>query len=123
MVDPDATGSEPRRHGDEDPDAVSIVRVRSEIDMSNVGQFAQLLRDASTRASGAVIVDFTRARFMDSSGLRALFVFGGELLRAGRSIVLVVPPEAPLRRLLEIAGIEALGRVTSTVDEAIAAAR
>ncbi len=52
--------------------AVSVVELDGELDASNYEQVIEIVRDAYGRGSRALVLDFSKLRFMASSGLFAL---------------------------------------------------
>jgi len=101
-------------------DGVVVARVSGDIDVTNVDGFATALRAHLGHATRAMLVDLSGARYLDSSGLRALFEAAATLMGDGRHLTFVVPPGHPLRRLLEISGAEGIGRFADSVDDALA---
>jgi anti-anti-sigma factor len=87
------------------PDQV-VVRLTGDADFST----APTLAGALTRAAGLhtrqVVVDLAAVRFWDSSCLRALADFTGELAAGGRAcrIVGALPPTRRLIRMADLAG-------------------
>ena len=87
------------------PDQV-VVRLTGDADLST----APILAGALTRAAGLhtrqVVVDLAGARFSDSSCLRTLADFTGELAADGRAcrIVGALPPTRRLIRTADLAG-------------------
>jgi anti-anti-sigma factor len=87
------------------PDQV-VVRLTGDADLST----APKLTGALTRAAGLhtrqVVVDLAGVRFWDSSCLRALADFTGELAAGGRAcrIVGALPPTRRLIRMADLAG-------------------
>ena len=87
-----------------------VVRAVGEVDASTCGQLDERLRalDGAEPAS----VDLSAVTFMDSSGLRVLIEH--HYLRAERGYSLtVVNPSRPVRRLLEITGLDVVMNVAS----------
>lgn len=68
----------------------------------------------------AVILDFTDANYIDSTGISQLLLFARDRRRAGASVPRIVAG-AGVARLFEIAGVAALVPVFSTLDEALEA--
>ena len=85
-----------------------VVAVSGDIDLATAGT----LRDALLRAvdSRRVWVDLTEVEFMDSTGLNALVIAH----HATEGQLVVVCPEGPPRRALEVSGLhQVLNVVTS----------
>jgi anti-anti-sigma factor len=74
-------------------------QVEGELDMATADDLSQLLGDATTDGH-ALVLDFSRVSFMDSSGLRALLERAGQ--PNGRGPVVIVNPSPQVRRVLDI---------------------
>lgn len=81
----------------------SLVTVTGEIDMSSKGQFWDALRPSIT-PDAAVVIDGSG---IDSSGLGVLILTHHRTHDAGAHLYLAAP-SAPLRRLLEGAGVDGM---------------
>jgi anti-anti-sigma factor len=73
-----------------------------ELDFSNAHKLAEVLRE-ECRQSGDVILDISRLRFIDSSGLHVV-LDACDQLRDGRLIMR--NPSPPVDRVFEVSGIE-----------------
>jgi anti-anti-sigma factor len=102
----------------ESRDGIVIVHVHGDIDVSNVRGLTAALSGGRDKPRG-VVIDLSAARFFDSSGLRAVFQIGTGLHARGGKLVLAVPPRAPLRRLLEISGADAIADIEESVEAAV----
>lgn len=65
--------------------------------------------------TGQVLVDLAKVRFLDSAGLHVLFRLARDVTRAGGSVGVVVPPQSPLRRLVEITHLAGVAAVCDSV--------
>ncbi|MFB9235763.1 STAS domain-containing protein [Plantactinospora siamensis] len=84
-------------------DGATVLAVVGEIDMSNVDTFAAALTDAAARAGEAqFVVDLTRAEYIDSAGLAALFA------HTDRLRIVATPLLAPV---LTVSGLSDLTQV------------
>jgi len=83
----------------------TVLAASGEIDVAT----APALVEAATAvlASGALDVwlDLSEVTFMDSTGVRILLDTRGALSGTGRSFAVICPP-GPVRRVLQIAGVE-----------------
>lgn len=64
-----------------------------------------------------VLVDLTGVRFLDSAGLHVLFRLARDVARAGGSVAVVVPPQSPLRRVVEITHLGGVAAVCPSVAD------
>jgi anti-anti-sigma factor len=71
------------------------VTVRGDVDLATAPQL-----EAACRRAGALALDLSGVRFMDSSGLRSLF-----RLRGRNDSLVLVAPSAVVRRLLALTSL------------------
>jgi anti-anti-sigma factor len=98
-----------------------VAHVSGEVDRSNAARVAGHLREAIPAEDGGVVVDLTGLAYMDSAGALALTELGDLLRERGQRLLLAVPENAPIRRLLEISGVERIAAVAASVSAALAA--
>jgi anti-anti-sigma factor len=80
---------------------VSVVAVRGEVDISNVGSLREAVYALANDALG-VVVDLTQTSFMDSTTVSLLFDLHASLSRRRQALRVVCPPGSTPRRLLEV---------------------
>jgi anti-anti-sigma factor len=81
--------------------------VRGEIDIATSSQLRLALDEAIRRSTGAFVLDLCDVEFLDSSGLSVLLRAQATLARETRALAIVCPPgPGPVRRLLELAGVD-----------------
>ncbi len=90
----------------EQRDDVLVATVAGEIDSSNAAELRLALSERLPSASSALVLDLTGVSYLDSSGVHLLFDLGRRLAARRQAIRLVVPGEAPMRRVLELCAIE-----------------
>lgn len=84
---------------------VYTVRVCGEIDISNADEISDVMESSVPNTAERIVVDLSELRYLDSSGIAAVFRFVERLRGRRQEVGLVVPTDAPVRRLLEIAGL------------------
>ena len=94
-------------------DAVRIT-VSGEIDLSNSAAVERQILDAIPNVLDEVVLDLSGLDYIDSAGLRLLFTLGMRLRTLQIAVVLVVPEDSPVRRMIEIAGVAEAMSVRST---------
>jgi anti-anti-sigma factor len=84
-----------------------IVRVAltGEIDTSNAEGVRSELEDALSEP--ALVIDLSQLEYLDSAGIRALFAVSESASARGCRCSIVVREASPVRRILDVAGIEA----------------
>jgi stage II sporulation protein AA (anti-sigma F factor antagonist) len=102
-------------------DGVTVVAVAGEVDISNEAAVSNELRALVPNSAGGLVLDLARLTYLDSAGLRLLVALAARLRERQQVLVAVLPPGSPVRRLLELAGIDAAVPVFD--DVAAAAAR
>ncbi|HEY6315717.1 MAG TPA: STAS domain-containing protein [Streptosporangiaceae bacterium] len=98
---------------------VPVVAAPEEIDMTNAAGLRAALLEAAERGDGTLVVDMTRTRFCDMSGLHAL-VGAHQQTRAGCGRALLVIPDTAVLRIVAITGIDRVIPTFATLDEALA---
>lgn len=91
-------------------DAVRIA-LSGEIDLANIGTVEAELLGAITNQLVDVVVDLTDLSYVDSAGLRVLFQLAARLETLQTAFHLVVPPDSPVRKVIDLSGIAAIASV------------
>src|ERR1700749_4366450 len=76
---------------------VPVVAAPEEIDITNAGALRSALLTAPPSGPAALVVDMTRTRFCDSSGLHVLIAAHRRARAEGREVLLVIPSTTVLR--------------------------
>jgi anti-anti-sigma factor len=79
--------------------------VRGEIDVATSPQLKRALDQAIRERTGAVVLDLSDLRFLDITGLKLMLAARAALAREARSLAIVCPP-GPVRRVMEIIGVD-----------------
>lgn len=79
-----------------------------EIDLSNADAVGADLRRAITNQITGVSIDLTDVGYLDSAGLRVLFLLVDRLATLQIAVELVTPPGSPSRRVVEVSGLATL---------------
>ena len=101
---------------------VPVVAPRGAIDLSTSRELASQLGELSGEQGMAMVLDLTNVTFMDSIGLGVILKAAGRFRRQEKR-VLIVAPDGPVQRLLELSGLKARLQLYAERDAAIAAAR
>ena len=101
-------------------DGLHTVRVAGELDQGTAPELRSVLSTALGDASGAVLVDLSDCKFIDSTGLSLLVEAKRKLADEQRRFG-VCCPDPDVRRLLELTGIDEAVGLFDTRDEAVAA--
>ena len=101
-------------------DGLHSVTVSGELDQSTAPELRAALSDAFGVESDSVLVDLSDCGFIDSTGLSLLVETKRHLAEESRRFG-VCCPDADVRRLLELTGIDQAVGLFDTRDEAISA--
>ncbi len=96
------------------------VRVAGELDQGTAPELREVLGNAVNGAGLPVLVDLSDCNFIDSTGLSLLVEAKRQLTDAERGFA-VCCPDADVRRLLELTGVDRAIGLFYSPDEAIAA--
>lgn len=87
------------------------IRLSGEIDLANAAAVEDQIRAALPPAPSAVSVDLTDLTYLDSAGMRVLYGLASRLHALRIVLELIVPFDAPTRRLIELSGFESIATV------------
>lgn len=104
-------------------DGVWIATLRGEIDLSNADSTLTTLLGAIDADSDGLIVDLSELDYLDSAGVRLLFRLGRAVTESGGDLRAVVPKDARIRRVLELANVEHTLALDETTEAAVDALR
>ena len=102
-------------------DGMAVVAAPEEIDAANAAGLRAALLDAASHRKGTLVVDMSRTRFCDSSGLNVLVRAHRRAQTEGGEVLLVICAAAVLR-LLALTGIDRVIPQFASLDEALAQA-
>lgn len=99
--------------------ATSTVAFAGDLDLPMVEAFRAAASPERLSDAGAVILDLTEVRFIDSSGVHALFTTWTALRSSGRRSAVVISPRSNVERVLSMTGL--LDEIAPAPDRAAAA--
>jgi len=85
-----------------DLDGSRLVRVRGEIDLSNVREVTDAIGGLVPGDVTVVVLDLSDTGYLDSSGIAMIFRLAERLRYRRQELRLVVPADAPIRAVLEL---------------------
>jgi anti-anti-sigma factor len=109
-----------RAHFAEQRGDLVVIEAAGELDMESAASLRDCLRAAEELTQERTIIDLSGIEFIDSSGLAVLLEAARRSFLAAREVALV-SPEGPVRRLMHIAGVDAVVPVYETRDQALPA--
>jgi anti-anti-sigma factor len=90
------------------PDAPRpLAAVVGEVDLSNVDTLGRALREGVPNTAAGLVLDLTRVTYLDSTGVRLIFELARDLADRQQDVRVVLPHASPLRRVLQLAGVDA----------------
>jgi anti-sigma B factor antagonist len=98
---------------------VPVVLAAEEIDITNAAGLRAALLEAAANGRQAFVVDMTRTRFCDCSGVHAL-VAAHRRAQAEHRQMLLAGPGAAVLRLFSITGLDRLIPIFASLDQALA---
>ena len=72
-------------------------------------------------ASSGLILDLSEVTYLDSSGIHLLFDLGRRLAARRQALRLVVPPGAPMRRVLELCAVDGVAPMDRELEASLRA--
>lgn len=100
---------------------VVIAALEGELDISNVAEIGGEIRGAVGNDHAGLCLDLSEVRYVDSAGVRMVFELISQLETCRQGLALVVPDEAPVRRLIDVTNLASTVPVCPSVDECVAA--
>jgi anti-sigma B factor antagonist len=102
-------------------DGLKLVRVGGELDAFGAQSFRE--RVGLLRRAERVVVDLSELAFIDSAGLHALFAVARGAKDVGAGVAFVVPPESPVRRVIELVLLGEVAPICESLEDAVASSR
>ncbi|HEX6459422.1 MAG TPA: STAS domain-containing protein [Thermoleophilaceae bacterium] len=82
-----------------------VATVAGELDISNAADLGSALEGAVPQRALGLVLDLSQATYIDSAGIHLLFRLGGRLTRRRQQLRVVVPDAAPIRKIVNLAGL------------------
>jgi anti-sigma B factor antagonist len=95
---------------------VAVVALEGDVDIYSAPQFKQVLVEGIRQGTERVIVDLTKATFLDSTGLGVL-VSGAKKARKG--MLSIVCNDAGMVRIFDIVGLQCIFVIYETLQDAL----
>lgn len=98
---------------------VTIAALTGELDISNVAEIGDEIHASVGNDQLGLCIDLSEARYIDSAGVRMIFDLVGRLETARQGVAIVVPEDAPVRRLIEVTNLAGSVTVCAAIDECV----
>jgi anti-sigma B factor antagonist len=102
-------------------DGILVARIAGEVDSSNASELRLALSDRLPSAAVALVLDLSAVSYLDSSGIQLVFELGRRLGARRQAMRLVVPGDAPMRRVLDLCDVGTVAPMDAQVDESLRA--
>jgi anti-sigma B factor antagonist len=97
---------------------IAVVRLQGDIDLHNAAKTKTLVESLLTSSYDRLIIDLSKVRYIDSSGIGALIAAQNKYKKAGGSLVLA-SISASVSKVLKIAHLSKFFDIFSNIDEAV----
>ena len=96
-----------------------IATLQGEIDISNVAEIGEEIRDAIGNDPVGLCLHLDEVRYVDSAGIRMVFDLVARLEACRQRVAIVMSADAPIRRLIEITNLGDLVTIHDAVDACV----
>ena len=100
-------------------DGSIVARLNGEVDMSNAVYVRDQLLASMPNDALALVLDITACRSRDSAAIGVLFVVARRRGRRRQELRLVMPPDSPLRRVIELTEVHTAAPVYESLEAAV----
>jgi anti-anti-sigma factor len=100
-------------------DGVVVASLSGEIDLSNAAEITDALLGGVPNEALGLVIDLSEVSYIDSAGVRMLAELDHRLGWRAQTLRVVAPEESRSRRVLEIAGLERVLSLDTTVEAAL----
>ena len=97
-----------------------VARLQGEVDASNADPLQRAIVAAIPTTSTRLILDLSGLQYMDSSGIRMLFLLRDHLTQRGQHLRAVVPETTPIKGILDCLGVGTLIPLDAVLSDALA---
>jgi|1186.fasta_scaffold00836_3 anti-sigma B factor antagonist/stage II sporulation protein AA (anti-sigma F factor antagonist) len=98
-----------------------LARVRGEVDASNAAELRMAIVERLSNDTTGLILDFSQATYLDSTGIALLFELARGLSARRQTLRLAVPPDAPIRRVVDLCDVGSVAAVDDAPADSLAA--
>lgn len=98
---------------------VVVVALAGDVEFTRITEFTGALRDAVDNGTQALIIDLDGVDFLDSRALEMLFRLEADLGQRRQRLAVVLRPEAPTRRALDLCDARSVLNLVPTLEDAL----
>lgn len=96
-----------------------MAALAGDVDMANAHELRDSLLAAVTNQAPGLVLDLSRTTYLDSAGVHVVFDLARRLAARHQQLRLVVPPDAPVRRVLALTNAAAVAPLHEIVGDAV----
>jgi anti-anti-sigma factor len=100
---------------------IVLASIEGEIDLSNKAALTAELTNAVSNSATGLVIDLSGLEFLDSSGVHMLYELAERLGNRQQRFAVVLPPNRPPRRAIELSGAEPAAWLHADTTSALAA--
>jgi anti-anti-sigma factor len=93
-----------------------LAHLKGEVDLANARSVRDRLLEAVPNTATGLVLDLTGTQHLDSSGVRVLFELAERLENRRQKLEIVIPDEAPVKRVLLLTEINQVVPLFASVD-------
>jgi anti-anti-sigma factor len=96
-----------------------VARLTGEVDMSNAAYVRDQLVASMPNDALMLVLDIGGCRYLDSAAIEVLFDLSRRLGRRRQELRLVMPPDSPLKRVMELTEVHTAAPIYDDLDTAL----
>jgi anti-sigma B factor antagonist len=96
-----------------------VARLSGEVDMSNATYVREQLLASMPNDALALVLDISSTRYLDSAAIEVLFDVSRRLGRRRQDLRLVMPPDSPLKRVIQLTEVHTAAPVYESLEAAL----
>ena len=96
-----------------------VARLSGEVDMSNATYVREQLLASMPNEAAIMVLDIGGCRYLDSAAIEVLFDVSRRLARRRQELRIAMPPDSPLKRVLELTEVHTAAPVYDSLDAAL----
>jgi anti-sigma B factor antagonist len=96
-----------------------VAHLSGEIDMTNATYLREQLLESMPNDALALVIDISDCRYLDSAAIEVLFDLSRRLARRRQELRVVMPPDSPLKRVIELTDVATAAPVHDSLESAL----
>jgi anti-sigma B factor antagonist len=96
-----------------------VARLGGEVDMSNATYVREQLLASMPNEAHALVLDISGCTYLDSAAIEVLFDLSRRLARRRQQLRIAMPPDSPLKRVIELTEVHTAAPVFPSLEEAV----